>query len=470
MLNFLNLFKNDKYSPLSKGLIREYNKHRPAGAKQYVCYAPFKNIYFGHQGKAVACCYNRTHVLGEYPVQSVKEIWFGHEAERLRDHIKHDDLSMGCYGCKQHIVSGNYDGSKSKQYDEHTLNRNKYPSVMEFELSNVCNLECEMCNGNFSSLIRAKREKLPPLENPYDSKFVDQLEEFIPYLDEVKFYGGEPFLIDIYYEIWERIIKINPKVRISVQTNGTTLNSRLKDIMEKIDFHINVSFDSLQKDIYESIRKNANYERVVENIEYFNSYCKRKNTFFGISVCAMQQNWKELPDFIRYCNKLDVPVYFHTVSFPLTSSIRSMPMAEVKDVYAYLTGFDFPTDNAVQKKNRQHYFDFTNQVKEWCSQAEKRGTEKGAATMSELKLLVADYIMSDTNDTLDDKAREKKADRIVSRITELEAKFEPKALDAALAKVDIRDAALLSSIVFYVDKLPMPALVAMAKSNQVMQG
>lgn len=470
MLDFLNLFNGNKYTRLSKGLLKEYNKHRPTGAKQYVCYAPFKNIYFGHQGKAVACCYNRTHVLGEYPAQTIKQIWFGHEAERLRDHIRHDDLSMGCYGCKQHIVSGNYDGSKSKQYDEHTLNKNKYPSVMEFELSNVCNLECEMCNGNFSSLIRAKREKLPPLHIPYDSHFVDQLDEFIPYLDEVKFYGGEPFLIDIYYDIWDRIIRLNPNVRISVQTNGTTLNSRLKDIMEKIDFHINVSFDSLQKEVYETIRKNANYERVIENIEYFRNYCKRKDTFFGISVCAMQQNWRELPDFINFCNKLDVPVYFHTVSFPLTSSIRAMSIAEVKEVYDYLMSFDFATDNAVQKKNKLHYFDFVNQVKDWQHQAEKRGTEKGVATMGELKQLVANYIMNDTNDTLDEKARQKKADRIVSRITELEAKFDAKAMEAALGKVDISDSAMLSSIVFYVDKLPMPALIAMAKSNQVLQG
>ena len=55
-------------------------------------------------------------------------------------------------------------------------------------------------------------------ENPYDAAFVKQLEEFIPHLEEVKFYGGEPFLIEIYYEIWEKIMELNPKVRISVQT------------------------------------------------------------------------------------------------------------------------------------------------------------------------------------------------------------------------------------------------------------
>lgn len=468
MFNFLNPFSSNNYTPLSNALVKAYNQHRPMGAKQYLCYAPFKNIYFGHYGRAVACCYNRTHVLGEYPAQSIKEIWFGKQAEKLREYIKHNDLALGCFGCKQHIVSGNYDGSKSKQYDQHTLNKNKYPSVMEFELSNVCNLECEMCNGNFSSLIRAKRENLPPLHIPYDNKFVDQLEEFIPYLDEVKFYGGEPFLIDIYYEIWDRIIKINPNVRISVQTNGTTLNSRLKDLMEKIDFHINVSFDSLQKEAYESIRKNANYERVLENIAYFKDYCKRKNTFFGISVCAMQQNWRELPDFINYCNNMDVPVYFHTVSFPLSCSIRAMVASEIDEIKAYLERFDFAEDTPTQKKNKVHYFDFIKQIENWQYQTEKRTSVKRVRNMAELKEVVAKYINSD--DTVDKGVRDKKVERIVSRITELEGKINMDGLGSAFERVDMNDPEILRSIVFYVDKLPMPALIAMAKSNQVLNG
>ncbi|HLP18740.1 MAG TPA: radical SAM protein, partial [Chitinophagales bacterium] len=306
-----SLFKRKtNYNSLAKPLLKEYNQHRPLGPQKYACYAPFKSIYFGHHGRAIACCYNRTHLLGEYPKNSIKDIWFGAEADKLREFIKHDDLSLGCTGCKQQLVAGNFDAVKAKQYDERTMNRNRYPSVMEFELSNICNLECEMCSGDFSSLIRTKREKLPPLAMAYDDAFVKQLEEFIPYLDEVKFYGGEPFLIEIYYQIWEKIMEINPKVRISVQTNATVLNNRVKRILENTDFHINVSFDSLQKETYESIRINADFERTLENMKWFRDYAKSRNTFFGISACAMQQNWRELPAFIRFCNEWDVPVYF----------------------------------------------------------------------------------------------------------------------------------------------------------------
>jgi MoaA/NifB/PqqE/SkfB family radical SAM enzyme len=75
------------------------------------------------------------------------------------------------------------------------------PKVMEFELSNECNLECVMCNGSFSSSIRKNREKLPPIISPYNDDFVNELDAFIPHLTDAKFLGGEPFMIEIYLKI-----------------------------------------------------------------------------------------------------------------------------------------------------------------------------------------------------------------------------------------------------------------------------
>lgn len=458
-----------RHDSLNKELLAEYNSHRAADARKYLCHAPFKSIYFGHGGRAVACCYNRSYVLGEYPARSVKDIWWGAEADRLRDYIKHNDLSLGCFGCRQQITARNFDAVKARQYDERRINRNHYPSVMEFELSNVCNLECEMCSGEFSSLIRAKREKLPPIVSVYDAGFVEQLEEFIPFLEEVKFYGGEPFLIDIYYDIWERIMRINPAVRISVQTNATVLNNRVKNILEHTNFHINISLDSLQKETYESIRKNAVFERVMENLDYFYNYCKAKNTFFGISVCAMRQNWRELPAFINRFNTLDVPVYFHTVLDPYHLSLRSMKPEELSEAVKYLQGFDFPAGSPIQQKNRTHYFDFLNQLMKWRDEAGLKSQQAGAVngmgrlkTLSELRIKVAEHIAKAPAFT--EKEKRDKTKKVGHKITRLEAKLDPVMLSAAMARYDFNDPLLLDSIVYYFDHLPMPLILALAKS------
>ncbi len=458
------LFKpGGKYNPLPSSLLEEYNKHRPLGPQKYACYAPFKSIYFGHHGKANACCYNRNHILGEYPKQSIREIWFGAEAEKLREHIIHNDFSLGCGSCQHHLLASNFDAVKAKQYDERVMNTNKYPSVMEFELSNVCNLECEMCSGDFSSLIRAKREKLPPLEMSYDNSFVDQLEEFIPYLEEVKFYGGEPFLIEIYYEIWERIKKINPAVRISVQTNATVLNSRIKELLEKTRFHINVSFDSLNKTTYEQIRKNADFERSFENIKYFQSYCKSKNTFFGISVCAMQQNWREMPDFITFCNNLDVPVYFHTVFYPLHCAIRSMSEDELTEIISYYSSFDFPETTAVQKKNKKHFFDFVNQVKAWKKISVTVRARKKPQNIDDVIALLVRHIRDD--EILSEDTKAQKVETITRKIKEMESNLDVSLLNETIKKVDISDPSIFDNWISSIEKLPVSELALSTKAT-----
>lgn len=357
---------------LSPSVLEEYNKTRPLGPQKLLCHAPFKSIYFGHHGKAIACCYNRTYILGEYPANSIKEIWFGEAAETLRQYIKHNNLTSGCMGCHGQLVAGNFDAVKTKQYDERPFNFNLYPSVLEFELSNVCNLECVMCSGFFSSLIRRKRENLPEIPMYYDTAFVEQLDEFIPHLEEVKFYGGEPFLIDYYYNIWDRIIVLNPKVRISIQTNATTYNKRVESILEKANVHLNISLDSLQKDTYEAIRVNAKFERVMENIHAFHSYCKARNTFFGISACMMRNNWHEAPDFINLCNEWNVPVYFHTVFHPKDLALISLPVKELESISSILSAHSFPSDTPVQRKNKRHYEDLINQINGWIKTTTER--------------------------------------------------------------------------------------------------
>lgn len=376
-MNFLskkviNFFvkKQETYHPIPKNQLDAFNQTRVGGAKSLVCYAPVKNLYFRHQGKVVACCYNREYVLGTYPEKSIHDIWFGNEAEKLRNHIKNNDLTLGCFGCENLLRAGNYDAVKAKMYDEYSENKKKYPSVMEFELSSKCNLECIMCNGEFSSSIRKNREKRPPLEDVYDDEFVKQLEDFIPYLDEVKFYGGEPFLIPVYYEIWDKIAAENPNCRISVQTNATTLNNRVKNCLERGNFHLNISLDSLDKENFERIRKNANFERVIENLHFFHAYAVSKSTFFGISTCVMKENWRELPAFIHFCNQLEVPIYFHTVYFPSQRALWNLDSHELNEIYDFLSQQSFPTDTEIQRKNKIHYENTLSLIEKWKIQAE----------------------------------------------------------------------------------------------------
>ena len=212
-----------------------------------------------------------------------------------------------------------------------------------------------MCNGKFSSLIRKNREKLPPLENVYDDAFVTQLDAFIPQMKEAKFLGGEPFLIPVYWQIWDRIKTLNPKAKIHITTNGTLLSERVKRLLHDIRPNIIISIDSLNKSNYELIRQNANFEKVWDNVRYLKAYTQQYSKEFSFAVCPMTLNWHELPDILHYCNENNIWLYLNTVTDPKKYSLYALHPEKLKDVIAVLQSKELTGTTRLQKSNNRAY-------------------------------------------------------------------------------------------------------------------
>src|SRR6478735_5382437 len=145
---------------LPPGLLKSYYSSRRNTDKSLACHAPFQNINFEQNGNARACCYNTSHILGKWPEQTIKQMWEGEKANELRGYIRENNFGGGCIECGRMIEAGNYQGVRAKYYDEFSsgffasqvssfinnlTGKVNFPKVMEFELSNQCNLECVMC-------------------------------------------------------------------------------------------------------------------------------------------------------------------------------------------------------------------------------------------------------------------------------------------------------------------------------------
>lgn len=398
---------------LDKELLKAYNQTRVTKDKSLICHAPFTNINFEQNGNATACCYNRTHVLGTYPKDTLMDLWFGDKAEELRRYIEQNSLEGGCSLCNKQLHSHNFHGMRAKGYDwgadrkivstaKKVLNyitKGKYvqmPVSMEFELSNTCNLECVMCNGYFSSSIRKNREKAPPLTNPYDEAFVEQLVPFLPHMRDARFLGGEPFLIDIYYSIWEKIAEHNPNMRVHITTNATILNNRAKGLLDRLQCNIILSIDSIVKETYEQIRVNAKYERVWEHIQYFLDYTRRKGTQMSMAVCPISLNWHEMPDLIRYCNKEGIKIFFNTVYSPEEYTLELLSTEELQHVVDTLDKAKLPSGTYLENYNKDMYDGMLNQIKSWLNKSEQVDSLEASSHAEVKELLDAAKGMIDT--------------------------------------------------------------------------
>jgi len=328
------------YKAIGRNTMTAFNKERLWGSKSLFCYNAFAGMFFDIHGNVIACCRSHDNVLGSYPAQSISEIWNGEPYAKLRNYMKHNDLSFGCAYCQFQIDSNRFRSLPSVHVEEVVRPRRigKYPLVMEFELANTCNLQCVMCSGRVSSSIRKHREKLPAIESPYDDAFVEQLKEFIPHLKHANFFGGEPFLIDIYYKIWDEIIKLNPKLRLYTVTNGTIMNDRVKYILSHTIFNAIVSLDSLDKARNESIRIGSNLDKVLENIKIFDKLTGNK---ICISHTPMTLNWKDTPDILKLCIENNYRVNLSFVEGPSKFALWAQLPEYLDDVFNYYKSVDW---------------------------------------------------------------------------------------------------------------------------------
>lgn len=379
-------FKKQEGPGLSNSTISAYNAARKKPSSNFICHAPFSNMYFNVHGDCAPCWLTFLEP-DHYPKNSIREIWFGEKFQSIRDNLKKFDLTHKCNVCLKNLQTGNYTSVLARAYDNNEVQQ--YPTMMELELANTCNLECVMCIGELSSSIRKNRDHLPPLESPYDENFAQQMEEFIPHLKELRFNGGEPFLIPIVYSIFEKVERINPNLKIVIATNGTILNEKVKRWLNKLNIHINFSLDSLTDTIYEDIRVNAKFNKVMENFIYFKEYAKKNQKTMCVMVNPMRNNWHEMPEFIRFVNRHELNIWFNTIHRPVEWAIWSLPANELKKVYESLIHFEFKEDihqSSLAQYNLNLYKNLVHtQIKNWHVEAQERESNEEIKSKSELE-------------------------------------------------------------------------------------
>lgn len=342
----------------------KYNLVRRYGPNKQICYAAEKNLYFGKDGSITVCCSSRNYKCGNIKERSIHDIWDGTEINLLRHALQKNNLNLACKTCKQRIEDGNYNAAESLSYDLFPLNR-QFPTSIEFELSNECNLECIMCDADSSAAISRKVHGQNIHPQVYEHEFLEQIYSFIPHLFNTVFYGGEPFLIPVYYKIWEKIIEKNSECIVIVQTNATILNEKIKNIIEKANFQISVSIESFKKETYEKIRKNADFDTVMKNIAYFSDHARRHDYVFNISVCPMRQNWQDIPEMIHKANEMKASIFFHTVWNPSECSLYHSKFHELAEIIETFSELDLPKNTSIEAKNKHNFQGLINQLTVW---------------------------------------------------------------------------------------------------------
>lgn len=194
---------------------------------------------------------------------------------------------------------------------------------MVFELSNVCNLACVMCSGHQSSRIRKHREMLPPLHVPYDAEFVRQIEEFLPHLETARFYGGEPLLNQLNFELLDRM---QPSTECWFGTNGTVWNERVAGLFLRHRPKVFVSLDAITPSAVERVRVGADIDDILRNIHSMRPFV----SYLAIAMCLMRTTIEEIGPMARFCTMHRLNLHFNQVHQPEQYALPAAPLEELE--------------------------------------------------------------------------------------------------------------------------------------------
>jgi molybdenum cofactor biosynthesis enzyme MoaA len=146
-------------------------------------------------------------------------------------------------------------------------------------------------------------------------------------LKQIKILGGEPTMDPLVLDFLETIIdsyETLPALRFT--TNGTNLNKRFRNIMEKFeDIHIVFSIDAVG-DAYEYIRTNANWSKTKKIIEEI--FAKDMAKIYGFNIVLMPYNMFHLTDLLDWFRTLSDKGYdfetFYDLSEGYTTEMQGV--------------------------------------------------------------------------------------------------------------------------------------------------
>lgn len=343
--------------------IAAYDSHRTFRDKPFrsACYAAHTSMVFDSIGRVRVCCGNHEFILGDIRQERLDDIWNGPRVGRIREALKEYDLSLGCAICEGKIAAGVMEDHSlrstqliAQKFEDFPVEAEApfRPKHLEFHLSNKCNLQCVMCFGEFSSTIRARRDKLPPYLPAYGDEFFADLRKYLPHLEAAQFLGGEPFLIPEMYRVWDMLIEDELTPACHVTTNGTVFNSQVERVMDKLPISVSVSMDGVTAKTFETIRVGAKFERVLGNFRRFKEFCRSRGRYIGINFTLSRLNRQEFVDFLLFAEQEDVDVSVSEVYYPESLSLFSLERDEIERIVAALEEQRVRADDQL-RRNRQ---------------------------------------------------------------------------------------------------------------------
>lgn len=164
------------------------------------------------------------------------------------------------------------------------------PRSLWIATSSKCNISCQMCKANEINWSLTKKD-------------IQDIYSYMPYLEHITWWGGEPTISNLFYEMLEYSLQYK-NIQHTIITNGQYLPKKFLDLVSENNIEVVVSIDSADEKIYETIRKGASFDKLKKNLAVLSKVLD--NNLIKINIVVMKKNIKDITNIINFAKGFNI--------------------------------------------------------------------------------------------------------------------------------------------------------------------
>jgi len=260
-----------------------------------------KSMFVSHQGVSL-CCVNHDKYKNIKP----SEFWEGTVRKDALSDMNDGHEVKGCDNCYK-TESKKMPSSRTFANGYDALPVKKFPTMLDLDFSNFCNLKCIMCNSTRSSEW-AKDEGKHKETNGISSisiELIDDLATISDAVEHITIQGGEATIMHE-YEYYFKILDhkgIIGNIDLQIITNATNVNNKFYALLEKFkSVRLSVSIDAygLANDY---IRWPSKFNQLEKNLVKMSTF--KNNVAVEILNTVNILSMFNYKDFLFWCKKIE---------------------------------------------------------------------------------------------------------------------------------------------------------------------
>ena len=294
-------------------IFRLFKKKMPQTATIQHCLLPFQEIEITQNGDVYTCCpnWNNNYSIGNIYKNDFKDVWNSEKVIELRKRILKNDYSL----CNKNVCPLITNKNFGTRWEIHSKPKMKtFPKIIKFSYDQECNIVCKICR---KEIIKNNKKDLDLLNSKIETFFLPLLKNAeVLYISGL----GDPFGSRHSRLLIKKAQEKYPKLKFDIQTNGLLCNEKnLKNLNiapENIEC-IRISVHATTVDTYAKIVKNGEkyFPIIKQNLHYLGDLRKTYGFDFFIHFVVTADNYKEIPLFIKFAEKINAEPRFWEFRF-----------------------------------------------------------------------------------------------------------------------------------------------------------